>query len=77
LAPGLTPRQALDQLAGVPRLDVVMPTADGRTLVLSRYTQPTVGVRLRLHQLKLALPEQPPPRLSAARALDPSPRPRS
>jgi len=70
LAPGLTPRQALDQLAGVQMLDVVMPTTDGRTLVLSRYTQPDTGVRLLLQQLKLALPEQPPPRLSAARKLD-------
>ena len=70
LAPGLTPRQALDQLAGVPMLDVVMPTTDGRTLVLSRYTQPEAGVRRRLQQLKLTLPEQPPPRLSAARKLE-------
>jgi hypothetical protein len=70
LAPGLTPRQALDQLAGVQMLDVVMPTTDGRTLELSRYTQPEAGVRLLLAQLKLELPEQPPPRLSAARKLD-------
>ena len=70
LAPGLTPRQALDQLGGVQMLDVVMPTTDGRTLVLSRYTQPEAGVRLLLQQLKLALPEQPPPRLSAAQKLE-------
>ena len=70
LAPGLTPRQALDQLAGVQMLDVVMPTTDGRTLVLSRHTQPEAGVRLLLQQLKLALPEQPPPRLSAAQKLE-------
>ncbi|MBI5383069.1 MAG: hypothetical protein HZA90_00125 [Verrucomicrobia bacterium] len=69
LAPGLTPRQALDQLAGVQMLDVVMPTTDGRTLVLSRYTQPDAGVRL-LQQLKLVLPEQPQPRLSTAQNLD-------
>ncbi len=72
LAPGLTPRQALAQLAGVQMLDVVMPTTDGRTLVLSRYTQPEAGVRLLLQQLKLTLPEQSPPGLSAARTLDPS-----
>ena len=70
LAPGLTPRQVLDQLAGVQMLDVVMPTTDGRTLVLSRHTQPEAGVRLLLQQLKLALPEQPPPRLSAAQKLE-------
>jgi transposase len=65
LAPGLTPRQALDQLAGLQMLDVVMPTTDGRTLVLSRYTQPEAGVRLLLQQLRMTLPDQPPPRLSA------------
>jgi len=70
LAPGLTPRSALDQLAGVQMLDVVMPTTDGRRLVLSRYTQPEVGVRLLLQRLKLRLPEQPPPHLSAAQKLE-------
>ena len=48
-----------------------MPTTDGRTLVLSRYSQPEAGVRLLLQQLKLTLPEQPPPRLGAAQKLDP------
>ena len=70
LAPGLTPRQALDQLAGVQMLDVELPTTDGRRLTLSRYTQPEPAVRLLLQQLKLTLPEQPPPRLSAAQQLD-------
>jgi len=69
LAPGLTPRQALDQLAGVQMLDLELPTTDGRTLTLSRYTQPEAGVRLLLQQLKLNLPEQPPPRLSATQKL--------
>lgn len=70
LAPGLTPRQALDPLAGVQMLDVVMPTTDGRTLVLSRHTQPDAGVRLLLQQLQMHLPDQPPPRLSAGAKLD-------
>jgi hypothetical protein len=70
LAPGLTPRQALDQLAGVQMLDVEMPTTDGRTLTLSRSTQPDSGVRLLLQQLQLNLPEQPPPRLSAGPTLE-------
>ena len=73
LAPGLTPRQALDALAGVQMLDVVMPTTCGRQLTLSRHTQPEPSVRLLLQQLKLALPEQPPPRLDAAGKLEPPP----
>ena len=70
LAPGLTPRQALDQLAGVQMLDVVLPTTDGQELTLSRYTQPESAVRLLLQQLQLNLPEQPPPRLGPAQILD-------
>jgi len=70
LAPGLTPRQALDQMAGVQMLDVELPTTDGRTLTLSRSTQPDSGVRLLLQQLQLNLPEQPPPRLSAGPTLE-------
>ena len=70
LAPGLTPRQALDQLAGVQMLEVVLPTTDGRELTLSRYTQPESAVRLLLQQLQLNLPEQPPPRLGPAQILD-------
>jgi hypothetical protein len=70
LAPGLTPRQALDQMAGVQMLDVELPTTDGRTLTLSRSTQPDSGVRLLLQQLQLNLPAQPPPRLSAGPTLE-------
>ncbi|MCL4179278.1 MAG: hypothetical protein KJ072_16245 [Verrucomicrobia bacterium] len=36
LASGLTPRQALDQLAKVQMLDVVFPTTGGKKLVMSR-----------------------------------------
>jgi len=70
LAPGLTPRSALDQLAGIQMLDVELPTTDERLLVLSRYTQPSPTVQLLLDRLNLRLPEQPPPRLSAQRKLD-------
>jgi hypothetical protein len=64
LAPGLTPRAVLEKM-----LDVHLPTTDGRTLLLSRYTQPEPDHKLLLQQLKLALPAQPPPRLSARREL--------
>jgi transposase len=63
LAPGLTPRQALDQLAGVQMLDVQIPTIDGRMLQLTRYTQPDTAVQLLLQRLGKSLPEQPPPKL--------------
>lgn len=69
LAAGLTPRAGLETLAGVQMLDLEVPTSDGRWLVMSRYTQPDKAVELLLARLKLELPEQPPPRLSAQRTL--------
>ena len=64
LAPGLTPRQALDLLAGIQMLDVELPTSDGRILTLTRYTQPDQAMKLLLERLGKNLPEQPPPKLS-------------
>jgi transposase len=65
LAPGLTPRAVLEQLARIQMLDVCFPTTDGRWLVMPRYTQPEPEQQLLLHRLKLSLPPQPPPRLKA------------
>ena len=42
LAPGLTPRSVLDKMAAIQMVDVQLPTADGRTVILSRYTEPEV-----------------------------------
>ena len=69
LAPGLTPRAALETLAAVQMLDVEVPTSDGRWLVMSRHTQPEKAVELLLARLQKKLPDQPPPRLSAQRKL--------
>ncbi len=66
LAPGLTSRAVLDKLAGIQMLDVHFPTNDGRTLILSRYTEPNPDQRLLVERLNLALPPQPPPRITAA-----------
>jgi transposase len=65
LAPGLTPRAVLDKLAAIQMLDVHFPTTDGRTLILSRYTELTAEQKLVVRQLKLDLPPQPPPRITA------------
>ncbi len=65
LAPGLTPRAALEKLSAIQMVDVHLPTTDGREIVLSRYTQPDQDQQLLLQQLKLTLPPQPPPRISA------------
>ena len=39
LAGGLTPRAVLDKFAAIQMLDVHFPTTEGRTLILSRYTE--------------------------------------
>jgi len=69
LAPGLTPRSVLDKFRMVQMIDVHLPTTDGREVILSRYTQPEKELQLLLNQLKLQLPEQPPPKITAAGAL--------
>jgi hypothetical protein len=65
LAPGLTPRAVIEKMAGMQMVDVHLPTTDGRRLVLSRYTQPDRDQALLLQRLHLALPDQPPPKISA------------
>jgi transposase len=67
-APGLSPRAVLEKLAAIQALDVCLPTTDGRHLVIPRYTEPEADVALLLHQLRLVLPQQPPPRLMSAPA---------
>jgi transposase len=65
VAGGLTPRSVLDKFSAIQMLDVKFSTTDGRTLILSRYTEPNTDQKLLLEQLKLALPPQPPPRITA------------
>jgi transposase len=65
LAPGRTTRSALEKLGAMQMIDVHVPTSDGRELILSRYTQPEAEQNLLLEKLKLKLPEQPPPKITA------------
>jgi len=70
LAPGLTPRAVLEKFAAVQMIDVYVPTTDGRELSLTRYTQPEPELKLLLRKLKLTLPAQPPPKITAAELAD-------
>jgi hypothetical protein len=45
-------------------LDVRFPATDGRTLILSRYTEFIADQKLLARHLKLELPPQPPPRIT-------------
>jgi transposase len=65
LAPGLTPRSVLEKFGSIQMIDVHLPTTDGRKLIMSRYTQPEQDVQMMLKQLRLSLPNQPPPRVTA------------
>lgn len=66
LATGLTTRSVLEKFSAVQMIDVHIPTTDGRELMLTRYTQPEAELRLLLERLKIALPPQPPPKISSA-----------
>jgi Transposase DDE domain len=65
MAAGLTPREVIAKFKAMQMVDVHIPTTDGRELLLSRYTQPEAEQRMLLQQLRLSLPEQPPPKISA------------
>jgi hypothetical protein len=66
LAPGLTPRAMLQKIAAIQMVDVHLPTTDGRTVLLSRYTEPEPDQLLLLRRLKMDLPAQPPPKIAVA-----------
>src|SRR3990170_1536182 len=68
LAPGLTTRRALEKFAAVQMVDVRIPTTDQRELCLTRYTQPEPDLKLLIDRLKLTLPAQPPPKITAGQA---------
>jgi transposase len=68
LAPGLTPRSVLEKFSAVQMIDVHIPTTDGRELMLTRYTQPESELKLLIDELRLDLPAQPPPKITAAEA---------
>jgi len=73
LAPGLTPRSVLEKFAAVQMIDLHLPTTAGRELVLIRYTEPEPEVSLLLKKLRLDLPAQPPPKITASAPAPPTP----
>ena len=68
VASGTTPREIIARFRTMQMVDVTLPTTDGRELTLSRYTQPEPEHRMLLDQLRLSLPGQPPPKITAAQA---------
>ena len=70
LAGGLTSRAVLEKFAAIQMVDAHFPTTDGRELGFRRYTQPEKDQKILLAQLGWELPEQPPPRITAAGGLE-------
>ncbi len=56
----------IEKLAALQMIDVELPTTDGRTILLSRHTEPESDHMLLPQGLKLELPAQPPPKITAA-----------
>jgi transposase len=73
LAGGLTSRAVLEKFCAVQMVDVHLPTTDGRTVILTRHTQPEKELQILLEQLKLSLPAQPPPKITADNLAAPAP----
>jgi hypothetical protein len=64
LAPGLTPRAALEKFSSVHMIGVHLPTTDSRTVIMSRHTQPEPELQILLKHLHLSFPSQPSPRIT-------------
>jgi transposase len=73
LAPGLTTRSVLEKFCAVQMIDVHVPITDGRELTLTRYTQPEPELKLLMEKLRIALPPQSPPKITAAQAASATP----
>jgi len=73
LAPGLTTRSVLEKFCAVQMIDVHVPITDGRELTLTRYTQPEPELKLLIEKLRIALPPQSPPKITAAQAASATP----
>ena len=52
-------------MAAIQMVDVQLPTTDGRTVTLTRYTEPEADQAILLQRLNMSLPAQPPPRVTA------------
>jgi len=61
-----SPRAVLETLSTILMIDVHLPLADGRELILPRYTHPEPEHLVVLEQLGWDLPPQPPPRIRSA-----------
>lgn len=69
-APSLTPWQLLDQFQRIWMVEVWFKLRDGRSLCLSRITQPESAQAALLDHLGWHLPEQPPPKIYVCQVKD-------
>ncbi|MGQ0620526.1 MAG: hypothetical protein ACT4QA_11510 [Panacagrimonas sp.] len=62
-----------DKFAAVQMPDVEIPTTDGRHIHLTRTTEPEPEIRLLRERLRLMLPAQSPPKITATQAASATP----
>jgi hypothetical protein len=55
-----------DKMAAIQMVDAQLPTTDGRTVILSQYTEPEMDQAILLQQLRISLPAHSPPRVLVA-----------
>ena len=67
VATGLTPRQMIELFRNIQLVEVWFDTVDDRRICLPRITIPNPEHQAVLEQIKWKLPEQPPPRIYAAK----------
>ena len=67
VATGLTPRQMIELFRNIQLVEVWFDTVVGRRICLPRITIPNPEHQAVLEQIKWKLPEQPPPRIYAAK----------
>ena len=72
---GTTSQAVLEKLAAIQMIDAELPTTDGPTIVPSHHTEPESDHLLLLQRLKLELPAQPPPKITAAQSTPKPPEP--
>ncbi len=73
LAPGLTPRSAIEKFAAVQMIDLHVPTTDGRELMLTRYTDLPPNSKPRINLTQAASNSRPTRHSpSGAKTLSPS-----
>ena len=62
-ATGLSSRSVLERMSEIEMIDVSIPSTEGHSIKMRRYTKPEKVHQLLVDQLGFTLPPQPPPEI--------------